>query len=110
MRAGCLQERLASQARGIAEGIIATVSLMSKSGLPCYGRGHPLENLKKRFHLEMSDSQAAALMRKTVHDAYDKVHSRFSILQTILLLEDAFIGLAMHWRCPVSHLRSCILV
>ncbi len=53
------------------------MSLMSKSGLPCYGRGHPLENLKKRFHLEMSDSQAAALMRKTVHDAYDKVHSRF---------------------------------
>ena len=63
------------QARGIAEGIIATVSLMSKSGLPCYGRGHPLENLKKRFHLEMSDSQAAAFMRNTVHDAYDKVLS-----------------------------------
>ena len=63
------------QARGIAEGIIATVSLMSKSGLPCYGRGHPLENLKKRFHLEMSDSQAAAFMRSTVHDAYDKVLS-----------------------------------
>lgn len=63
------------QARGVAEGIIATVSLMSKSGLPCYGRGHPLENLKKRFHLEMSDSQAADFMRKTVHDAYDKVHA-----------------------------------
>ena len=63
----------APQARGIAEGIIATVSLMSKSGLPCYGRGHPLENLKKRFHLEMSDSQAAAFMRRKVHDAYDKV-------------------------------------
>ena len=49
------------------------MSLMSKSGLPCYGRGHPLENLKKRFHLEMSDSQAAAFMRSTVQDAYDKV-------------------------------------
>ena len=48
---------------------------MSKSGLPCYGRGHPLENLKKRFHLEMSDSQAAAFMRSTVQDAYDKVLS-----------------------------------
>lgn len=57
----------------MAEGIIATVSLMAKSGLPCYGRGHPLENLKKRFHLEMSDAQAAAFMRSTVHDAYDKV-------------------------------------
>ena len=69
------QDCCGSQARGIACGIIATVSLMSKSGLPCYGRGHPLENLKKRFHLEMSDSQAAAFMRKLVHDAYDKVLS-----------------------------------
>ena len=54
---------------------MATVSLMSKSGLPCFGRGHPLENLRKRFHLEMSDSQAAAFMRSTVHDAYDKVRA-----------------------------------
>ena len=61
------------QARASAEGIIAAVSLMSKSGLPCYGRGHPLDNLKQRFHLEMSDAQAAAFMRKTIHDAYDKV-------------------------------------
>ena len=46
---------------------------MAKSGLPCYGRGQPLDNLKKRFHLEMNDAQAAAFMRKTIHDAYDKV-------------------------------------
>ena len=61
------------QARASAEGIIAAVSLMAKSGLPCYGRGQPLDNLKKRFHLEMNDAQAAAFMRKTIHDAYDKV-------------------------------------
>ena len=46
---------------------------MSESGLPCYGRGHPIANLKKRFHLEMSDAQAAAFMQKTINDAYDKV-------------------------------------
>lgn len=61
------------QARGVAEGIIATVALMAESGLPCYGRGRPVENLRKRFHLEMSDSQAAAFMRATIRDAYDKV-------------------------------------
>ncbi|EIE19821.1 phosphatidylinositol 3 and 4-kinase family protein, partial [Coccomyxa subellipsoidea C-169] len=59
-------------ARGVAEGIIATVALMAESGLPCYGRGRPVENLRKRFHLEMSDSQAAAFMQATIRDAYDK--------------------------------------
>lgn len=58
----------------MAEGIIATVQLMSESGLPCYGRGHPIPNLRKRFHLEMSDAQAAAFMRNTINDAYDKVN------------------------------------
>ena len=59
----------------MAEGIIATVQLMSESGLPCYGRGAPLVNLRKRFHLEMNDTQAAAFMRRTIADAYDKVSS-----------------------------------
>ena len=77
LQAGASCKCPAPQARGCAEGIIAAVSLMSKSGLPCYGRGHPLENLQKRFHLEMSDAQAAAFMRATVHDAYDKVPSGF---------------------------------
>ncbi len=57
----------------MAEGIIATVQLMSESGLPCYGRGAPLANLRKRFHLEMNDTQAAAFMRHTIADVYDKV-------------------------------------
>lgn len=48
---------------------------MAQSGLPCYGRGRPVENLRKRFHLEMSDAQAAAFMRATIRDAYDKVIS-----------------------------------
>lgn len=52
---------------------MSTVSLMANSGLPCYGRGAPVENLRKRFHLEMSDRQAAAFMRSTIDDAYAKV-------------------------------------
>lgn len=62
------------QARGVAEGIIAAVSLMKDSGLPCFGRGRPVENLRKRFHLDLSDAQAAAFMRATIADAYDKVN------------------------------------
>lgn len=46
------------QARTVAEPIIATVSLMAESGLPCFSRGAPVANLRTRFHLEMSDAQA----------------------------------------------------
>jgi len=45
---------------------------MADSGLPCFGRGHPVANLRARFHPEMSDAQAAAFMRGVVRDAYDK--------------------------------------
>jgi hypothetical protein len=47
----------AVQARTVAEPIIATVSLMAESGLPCFSRGAPVANLRRRFHLEMSDAQ-----------------------------------------------------
>jgi phosphatidylinositol 4-kinase len=30
---------------------------MAGSGLPCFGRGQPIPNLRARFHLEMSDAQ-----------------------------------------------------
>lgn len=63
------------QARTVAEGIIATVALMSASGLPCFGRGAPLRNLRDRFHLELSEREAAAFFRRTILDAYDKVRS-----------------------------------
>lgn len=63
------------QARSVAEGILATVALMQDSGLPCFGRGQPLPNLRKRFHLDMTEAKAAAFMRSTILDAYDKVIS-----------------------------------
>lgn len=64
---------LAMQARTVAEPIIATVSLMAESGLPCYGYGKPLVSLRERFHLDMTEAQAAAFMRNAISDAYDKV-------------------------------------
>ena len=59
-------------ARGAAEPIIASVSLMSESGLPYFGYGAPLESLRSRFMLSMTDEQAAAAFRERVEDAYDK--------------------------------------
>ncbi|KAF5834125.1 kinase-like domain-containing protein [Dunaliella salina] len=59
-------------ARTVAEPIIATVALMAQSGLPCYSRGAPVDNLRRRFHLEMSEKQAAAFMRQVINDAYAK--------------------------------------
>jgi len=60
------------QARTVAEPIIAIVALMADSGLPCFSRGAPVANLRKRFHLEMSDAAAATFMRGLIADAYDK--------------------------------------
>ncbi|KAA6416579.1 MAG: phosphatidylinositol 4-kinase alpha-like, partial [Trebouxia sp. A1-2] len=59
-------------ARSVAEGIVATVALMQESRLPCFGRGAPIPNLRKRFHLDMTEAKAAAFMRSTILDAYDK--------------------------------------
>lgn len=56
----------------MAEPIIATVALMAESGLPCYGRGAPVANLRSRFHLDLSERQAAGLMRDMINDAYKK--------------------------------------
>ena len=67
------QGLLLLQARSVAEGILATVALMEDSRLPCFGRGAPLPNLRKRFHLDMTEAKAAAFMRSTILDAYDKV-------------------------------------
>ncbi len=64
---------LLMQARSVAEGILATVALMEDSRLPCFSRGAPLPNLRKRFHLDMTEAKAAAFMRSTILDAYDKV-------------------------------------
>ena len=66
----CVKGYLA--ARSVADGIVATVAMIEASQLPCFGRGAPVESLRQRFHLEMSDAQAAEFMRGLIVDAYDK--------------------------------------
>lgn len=46
--------------------------MMVDSGLPCFSRGDPIGNLRKRFHPEMSDREAANFMIRTCIDAYNK--------------------------------------
>ncbi|KAH9576425.1 hypothetical protein CY35_01G160200 [Sphagnum magellanicum] len=66
----CVKGYLA--ARVHMEGIVNTVLLMVDSGLPCFSRGDPIGNLRKRFHPEMSEREAAIFMRDTCIDAYNK--------------------------------------
>ena len=60
-----------AQARSVAEGIVATVELMALSGLPCFGRGAPVANLRARLHLEMNQRQAATHMRQVTASPTD---------------------------------------
>ncbi|CAN6927714.1 unnamed protein product [Brassica oleracea] len=66
----CVQGYLA--ARRYMEGIISTVEMMVESGLPCFSRGNPIEKLRKRFHPEMSEREAAHFMINVCTDAYNK--------------------------------------
>ncbi|XP_072972382.1 phosphatidylinositol 4-kinase alpha 1 [Typha angustifolia] len=66
----CVKGYLA--ARRHMNGIITTVLLMVDSGLPCFSRGDPISNLRKRFHPEMNDREAANFMIRTCVDAYNK--------------------------------------
>jgi len=59
-------------ARRHMHSIITTVLLMVDSGLPCFSRGDPIGRLRKRFHPEMTEREAANFMIKTCMDAYDK--------------------------------------
>lgn len=64
-------------ARGATEPIIAAVSLMRDSGLPCFGYGRPLESLRRRFMLGATDAQAGAAFRERVDNAYDNFSTGF---------------------------------
>lgn len=66
----CVKGYLA--ARRHMEGIVNTVLMMVDSGLPCFSRGDPIGNLRKRFHPEMSEREAANFMIRTCTDAYNK--------------------------------------
>ncbi|XP_062212194.1 phosphatidylinositol 4-kinase alpha 1-like [Phragmites australis] len=66
----CVKGYLA--ARRHMNGILTTVNLMVDSGLPCFSRGDPINNLRKRFHPEMNEREAANFMVRTCVDAYNK--------------------------------------
>lgn len=66
----CIRGYLA--ARGVAEGVMATVELMADSGLPCFARGAPVTNMRHRFNLDMTDRQAAGFMQQSVRHAYNR--------------------------------------
>nr|GEZ23782.1 phosphatidylinositol 4-kinase alpha 1 [Tanacetum cinerariifolium] len=66
----CVKGYLA--ARRYMDEIINTVLMMVESGLPCFSRGDPIGNLRKRFHPEMSEREAANFMMHICADAYDK--------------------------------------
>lgn len=66
----CVKGYLA--ARRHMHGIINTVLLMLDSGLPCFSRGDPIGNLRKRFHPEMTEREAANFMIRVCTDAYNK--------------------------------------
>nr|GMD90459.1 phosphatidylinositol 4-kinase alpha 1 [Ipomoea batatas] len=66
----CVKGYLA--ARSYTDGITNTVLMMLDSGLPCFSRGDPIGNLRKRFHPEMSEREAANFMIRTCQDAYNK--------------------------------------
>ncbi|EPS69994.1 hypothetical protein M569_04764 [Genlisea aurea] len=66
----CVKGYLA--ARRYMDGIINTVLLMLDSGLPCFSRGDPIGNLRKRFRPELSERDAAIFMIRTCTDAYNK--------------------------------------
>ncbi|XP_042066521.1 phosphatidylinositol 4-kinase alpha 1-like isoform X1 [Salvia splendens] len=66
----CVKGYLA--ARRYMDGIISTVAMMLDSGLPCFSRGDPIGNLRKRFHPEMSEREAANFMIRICTDAYNK--------------------------------------
>ncbi|KAK4424153.1 Phosphatidylinositol 4-kinase alpha 1 [Sesamum alatum] len=66
----CVKGYLA--ARRNMNGILSTVLMMLDSGLPCFSRGDPIGNLRKRFRPEMSEREAANYMIRICTDAYNK--------------------------------------
>ncbi|GAB4853301.1 hypothetical protein Ancab_017483 [Ancistrocladus abbreviatus] len=58
--------------RGYGEPDDGAVLMMLDSGLPCFSGGDPLDNLRKRFHPEMSEREAANFMIPVCTNAYNK--------------------------------------
>ncbi|ESQ30374.1 hypothetical protein EUTSA_v10012090mg, partial [Eutrema salsugineum] len=76
----CVKGYLA--ARRYMDGIISTVEMMVESGLPCFSRGDPIVKIRKRFHPEMNEREAARFMVHVCTDAYNKwTTSAYDLIQ-----------------------------
>jgi phosphatidylinositol 4-kinase A len=64
-------------ARTVGSDILSVATLMAQSGLPCYGRGKPVENLRARLMLDRSPEEAAAFMRAAVDTAHMRWRTAF---------------------------------
>ncbi|KAJ1913145.1 phosphatidylinositol-4- kinase [Mycoemilia scoparia] len=64
----CVKAYLAS--RPYAEQIIQVVGLMIDSGLPCF-KGETLANLRLRFQVDRTESEAAQYMMDRINDSYE---------------------------------------
>ena len=51
---------------------MANVKKKKRASTPCFSRGDPIGNLCKRFHLEMSEREAANFMIRVCTDAYNQ--------------------------------------
>ena len=71
----CIRGYLIARTR--AEDILATVGLMQDSGLPCFGRGRPIENLRKRFRLDLTPTEAGNFFRRMIFRSYDRWSTKF---------------------------------
>lgn len=97
MNSLCITGYLA--ARRYMDGIINTVLLMLESGSHCFSRGDPIGNLRKRFHPEMSECEAANYMIHVSADAYNKWTTfGYDMIHTALRSE---VNLGFVFKCTL---------
>ncbi|OIS99590.1 phosphatidylinositol 4-kinase alpha 1 [Nicotiana attenuata] len=77
----CVKGYLA--ARCYMDGIINTILMVLDSRSPCFSRDNPIGNLRKRFHPEMSEREAANYMVRVCSDAYKWTTAGYGSIQYV---------------------------
>ncbi|KAL0348400.1 UNVERIFIED_CONTAM: Phosphatidylinositol 4-kinase alpha 1 [Sesamum angustifolium] len=96
----CVKGYLA--ARRNMNGILSTVLMMLDSGLPCFSRGDPIGNLRKRFRPEMTEREAANYMIRICTDAYNKwTTAGYDLIQ--------YLHRALKMRGTISISTPCLI-
>jgi phosphatidylinositol 4-kinase A len=92
----CVRGYLA--ARTAANEILTVAELMIDSGLPCFGRGKPIEHLRQRFRLDKSPADAAAFMQSAVDSAHNSFTTGF--YDYIQVCKPGFSAVFLLAHCP----------